>query len=96
VIVATVVLIVALVAAMVLIGWVNHDSASDPLAKGLVLDRVLVTMADQSTWRGLLSAIDDRTLHMVDVEQLSPDGSSLDVAGAVYLPRADIAYVQRP
>lgn len=58
-------------------------------------DRFVVTMTTKETFEGLLLDADDKTVRLVDAYAL--DGSTrVSVDGDLYLPRAEVAYMQRP
>lgn len=67
----------------------------DRVLRSLLRSRFLVTMKSGQTWSGVLVDVDARSLMLEQVEAIGPDGSSTPADGQVYLPRVDVAYVQR-
>ena len=68
---------------------------TDRLIRRFLRERFIVTMTDGSTFDGLLLEVDDNTLLLVDAFAL--DGQTrVSVDGDLYLPRFDVAYMQRP
>ena len=68
----------------------------DRLLKSRLREVFIVTMDDGSAWRGLLYAVDDRTLALREAERLTPDAPGTPVDGELLLPRDQLAYLQRP
>lgn len=54
-----------------------------------------VTMKSGRTWRGVLLDADANTLRMADSRLINPDGGETEADGQVFLPRADVDYMQR-
>lgn len=69
--------------------------ARDRLLKNLVRERFVVTLKTGETFDGLLDDWDDRTVCLVDGHAVS-ETESVPVAGKLYLPREQVAYMQRP
>lgn len=72
-----------------------HVTRADRIVKKYVRDRFVVTMKDGQTWNGLLTDADTVTLSLADVQAISPDGSRVKADGEIFLPRADVAYMQK-
>lgn len=67
----------------------------DRLIRQALRDRFVVTLRTKETFEGLLLEADDKTIRLVDAFAL--DGSSrVAVDGDLYLPRAEVSYLQRP
>lgn len=67
---------------------------SDRLVKRYLRSRFLITTPNQ-TWDAVLMEVDDRSLLLVDAELVSADGTRTKADGQVFVPRADVAYMQR-
>lgn len=67
----------------------------DHLLDTIMRDRVLVTLKDGQTFRGLFDGADSNHLTLIDAEYLKTDGVT-KVDGRVFLPRDHVAYMQRP
>lgn len=67
----------------------------DHLLDTIMRDRVLVTLKDGQTFRGLFDGADANHLTLIDAEYLKTDGVT-KVDGRVFLPRDHVAYLQRP
>jgi small nuclear ribonucleoprotein (snRNP)-like protein len=68
----------------------------DRLLREALRERFVVTLTSGETFDGLLDETDESTVTLVDADALAGDGSSTKVDGALYLPRARIAYMQHP
>lgn len=68
---------------------------SDRLVRKHLRARFIVTMKSGDTWSGVLVDADRLTFCLADVSAISPDGQSTPADGQVFLPRADVAYMQR-
>lgn len=67
----------------------------DRLVRQSLRERFVVTLRGGETFEGLLLDADDKTVHLVDAFAL--DGKSrMSVDGALYLPRDQVAYMQKP
>lgn len=67
----------------------------DRLMRQALRERFVVTMSSKETFEGLLLDADDKTVRLVDAFAI--DGSSrISVDGDLYLPRAEVSYMQRP
>lgn len=58
--------------------------------------RVVVTLADGAAFGGLIADLDDGWLLLREAEQVGVQGSRVGVDGELLLPRARIAFIQRP
>lgn len=67
----------------------------DRLLKTLLRERFVVTLTSGEAFDGLLDRFDDRHLELVDAHAHLKD-RRVDVDGRLYLPRAQVAYMQRP
>jgi hypothetical protein len=67
----------------------------DRLIRQVLRDRFVVTLRSGESFDGLLLDADDKTLHMVDAHALEAN-TRLKVDGDLYLPRLEVAYMQRP
>lgn len=55
----------------------------------------MVTMQGGESFEGLLLDADEKTLHLVEAHALSGK-ASVPVDGALFLPRAQVSYLQKP
>lgn len=70
-------------------------AARDRLIRRSLRDRFVVTMRSGETFEGLLLDADDRTFTLGDGSVLvGRDRRPAD--GLLYLPRAEVAYMQKP
>ena len=67
----------------------------DQLIRQAFRDRFVVTMRSKETFEGLLLDADDRTVVLADAYALT-GRDRVSVDGSLYLPRAEVAYMQRP
>lgn len=67
----------------------------DRLLKYLIRDLFVVVLKDGQTFRGLLDEHDDGHLVLVNAEALTADGAT-KVDGRLFLPRVNVAYIQKP
>lgn len=67
----------------------------DRLLRTYLRDRFLVTTKAGQTWDGIVLDVDDRTLILADASLLGADQSRTKADGQVFVPRADVAYMQR-
>lgn len=67
----------------------------DRLIRQYLRDRFVITTKSGETWSAILLDADQNTLILADVEAVAPDGSATKADGQVFLPRADVAYMQR-
>jgi hypothetical protein len=68
---------------------------SDRIVRKHLRARFIVTMKAGETWSGVLLDTDRLTLCLADVSAISPDGQATPADGQVFLPRVDVAYMQR-
>lgn len=68
----------------------------DRLIRDMLRDRFVVTMHAGETFEGLLLDADDRTVQLADPVSIAANGDRLKVDGQLWLPREQIAYMQRP
>lgn len=61
----------------------------------LLREQFVVTMKSGDTWSGVLVEADEHTLSMLHVQKVQPDGTSVSADGQMFLPRSDVAYMQR-
>jgi hypothetical protein len=67
----------------------------DQLIRRALRDRFVVTMRSKEAFEGLLLDADDKTVQLTDAYALTGrDRVSID--GDLYLPRTEVAYMQRP
>lgn len=70
--------------------------ARDRLLRDALRERFVITLHSGETVEGLLWAVDAHTVILADAASLSPVGQRSPIDGWVYLPRATVAYLQRP
>lgn len=68
----------------------------DRLLRDRLRDRFVVTLATGESFDGLLSAVDDRTVVLVDASVIREGGGLTAVDGEVVFRRDAVAYMQRP
>ena len=68
----------------------------DRLLKSRLREVFVITLDDGSAWKGLLYAVDDRSLILRDAEALTSEQAGVLVDGELVLPRDRVAYMQRP
>ena len=73
-------------------GLVRRD---DWMLRSLLRERLVVTLKDGQSFRGLFNGGDRKTLALLDAEYLKSDGA-VKADGEVFVPRDHIAYIQRP
>lgn len=67
----------------------------DRLLKRLLRERFVITLRGGESFDGLLVDADEKTVRIVDAFAL--DGKNrVSVDGEVFIPRAEIVYLQRP
>lgn len=69
---------------------------SDRIVRRLLREQFVVTMKNGQTWQGVLTEADEHSLALMDVSEIAQDGTPTKADGQVFLPRADVAYIQRP
>lgn len=67
----------------------------DRLIRQCLRERFVVTMHSKETFEGILLDADDKTVVLVDAFALT-GRDRLAVDGTLYLPRAEVSYLQRP
>lgn len=68
---------------------------TDRLIRQALRERFVVTLTTKEAFEGLLLEADDKTVKLADAYAL--DGSTrVAVDGQLYLPRAAVAYMQKP
>lgn len=67
----------------------------DRILKSYRRDKFLITTKPGQTWSAVVMDVDERTLFLLDAEAVAPDGTRTKADGQVFLPRADVAYMQR-
>ncbi len=67
----------------------------DRLLRELLRERFVVTLKSGETFDGLLDRWDDRHLSLIDAYAVTTTQRNA-VDGVLYLPRAEVAYMQRP
>lgn len=67
----------------------------DRLLKRYLRERFVVTLKTGEAFDGLLDAWDDSTIELVNVHAVA-EKTRVPVDGRIYLPRPQIAYMQRP
>lgn len=68
----------------------------DRLLVALERHRVVLTMADGTAFEGVLFDADHTSVELRDASALGRDGEKTPADGSVFIPRAQIAYLQRP
>ena len=67
----------------------------DRLIRQALRERFVVTMRSQETFEGLLLEADEKTIRLTDAYALT-GRDRVSVDGDLYLPRPEVAYMQRP
>jgi hypothetical protein len=67
----------------------------DRLLRQMLRERFVVTLKNGEAFDGLLDDHDESTVEFLDVYQVTKTGR-VSVDGRIYLPRAEIVYMQRP
>ncbi|MGZ4663601.1 MAG: hypothetical protein ACXV5Q_00745 [Frankiaceae bacterium] len=70
-------------------------SGKDHLLNTIFRERIVVTLKDGQSFRGLYDGADNKHLTLIDAEYLKPEAVT-KVDGKVFLPRDHIAFMQRP
>lgn len=68
---------------------------ADRVVRQYLRTRFVITMKPGQTWSGVLLEADDRTLRLSDARLINSDGTETSADGHVFLPRGDVAYMQR-
>ena len=71
-------------------------SRVDRLVQRHLRARYLVSLDSGEAFDGLLVDADERHLVLVDAEQVAPNGDRVKVDGQLWLPRLNVAYMQKP
>ena len=67
----------------------------DRLIRQALRERFVVTLQGGESFEGLLLEADEKTLHLVEAHALAGK-TSVPVDGALFLPRAQVLYLQKP
>jgi small nuclear ribonucleoprotein (snRNP)-like protein len=67
----------------------------DRIVRSLRRTEFVVTMKTGQTWRGVLTEADEHTLTLMAVTEIAHDGTVTQADGQIFLPRSDVAYMQR-
>jgi hypothetical protein len=67
----------------------------DRLVRQALRERFVVTLVGGESFDGLLMDIDEQTIQLVDAYALDK-ANRVPVDGTVYLPRSEVAYMQKP
>jgi hypothetical protein len=67
----------------------------DRLLKQYLRERFVITLKTGETFDGLLDSWDETTLELLDPYAVG-ENTRVAVDGRLYLPRAQVAYMQRP
>lgn len=67
----------------------------DRLLKRLLRERFIVTLRNGEAFDGLLVEVDARTIRLAQADAITKT-SRVSVDGDLYLPRAEVTYLQRP
>lgn len=59
-------------------------------------ERFIVALKAGDTFDGLLDEHDESTIELLDAHLVEKDGTLTAVNGRLYVPRSEIAYMQRP
>ncbi|SDJ07735.1 hypothetical protein SAMN05444157_1615 [Frankineae bacterium MT45] len=68
----------------------------DRLIRKSLRKRYLVTLTSGEAFDGVLVDADDAHIVLVDAESVSPNNDRLKVDGQLWLPRANVTYLQLP
>ncbi len=68
---------------------------ADRVIRPYLRTRFGVTMKSGQTWTGVLLEVDERSLRLAEARLIGADGSETKADGNVFLPRGDVAYMQR-
>lgn len=67
----------------------------DRLLRQYLRERFVITLKSGDTFDGLLDEWDETTVELLDPHMVTAEGRR-PVDGRLYLPRSEIAYMQRP
>lgn len=70
-------------------------SQRDRLMRERLSERVLVTLHDGTTFDGMLHAVDDKSLTLLQASHVTADGV-VKADGSVLVPRDNVAFIQKP
>lgn len=68
----------------------------DRIIRRTLRERFVVTLHGGESFEGILMDADAKTIHLVDGFLIDPKRSRVPVDGDLYLPRIEVAYLQRP
>lgn len=68
----------------------------DRLVRQSLRNRFVFTLRSGETFEGLLLDADATTVHVADAFALQGQSPRVAVDGELYLPRAEVVYMQRP
>lgn len=68
----------------------------DRLIRQMLRERFVFTLRNGETFDGLLDDHDESTLELLDAHAIDRAGNRAEIDGRIYLPRAEILYMQRP
>lgn len=68
---------------------------ADRVVRQYLRTRFLITTKLGQTWSGVLLEADANTLRLSEAHLIAADGSETSADGNVFLPRGEIAYMQR-
>lgn len=68
----------------------------DRLLKERLMDRFVVTLDSGQTFEGLLAAVDENTVRLVDAGVVGLGTQRTPVDGELYLERSRISFLQKP
>jgi small nuclear ribonucleoprotein (snRNP)-like protein len=68
---------------------------ADRIVRRLLRTEFVVTMKSGQTWQGVLTEADEHSLALMAVSEIALDGTRTPADGQVFLPRRDVAYMQR-
>lgn len=67
----------------------------DRLLRGLLRDRFVVTLRGGESFDGLLVDADEKTVRLANAWAIT-DKSRVSIDGELFIPRGEIAYMQKP
>lgn len=71
-------------------------SQRDRLMRERLLERVVVTLTTGETFDGMLHAVDDKSLTLLQASAVNAEGHAVKADGSVLIPRANVRYLQKP
>jgi len=72
------------------------DTLADRLLGSLYAERVLVTLRTGESFGGILGDLDDKSLLLHSAEGFLEGARKVPVDGELFVPRADVLYIQKP